>query len=103
MKGLFNFAVNNPAYGDTEFISPWYDVSSYSEVEFLVKCDENLTQKIEFAMDLNFQIVNTVSIAAPANVANNLKTIVKTRYARFILENIVAVPCDLECQAFYYN
>lgn len=103
MKGLFNFAVNNTAYDDTEFISPWYDVSSYSDIEFLVKCDENLTQKIEFAMDLNFQIVNDVSVSVLANTANNLKSIVKTRYARFILENIAAVPCDLECQAFYYN
>ena len=103
MKGLFNFTINNPAYGDTEFISPWYDVSSYSEVEFIVKCDQNLTQKIEFAMDLNFQIVNTVSVSVPSSNVNNLKSIVKTRYARFILENIAAVPCELECQGFYYN
>ena len=101
-KGVF-FTVNDQDYNSTEFISQWYDVSSYNDVEFIVLCDKNYTQSIEFAMDLNFQIVNTVTMDVLAGTTNNLSTIVKTRYARFLIENITSVPCDLECQAFYYN
>lgn len=102
MKGLF-ITIDNPNYNLSNFISQWYDVSSYTDIEFIVKCDQNLNQKIEFAMDLNFNIVDTTDIPVISNTTNLLRSIVKTRYVRFTLENILSTPCNLSCQAFYYN
>jgi len=102
MKGVF-FTIDDANYISSNYISQWYDVSSYSNIEFIVNCDQNLNQKIEFAMDLNFDIIDTINISVTNNTTNLLQTLVKTRYARFTLENILLTPCNLSSQAFYYN
>ncbi len=101
MKGQFDFTINDKNYALNNFISEWYDVSSYDNFEFIVFCSVGCDQVVEYSIDKNYEIIETLTYNLSGGTTNNLNLQVVTRYVRFSVKNISSNPCYLSSQAFY--
>jgi len=93
--------LNNQAYAQTSRQSEWINVSIASNLSYIVYCSENCQCVIEWSVDDDFQIVRTDTFNLVGGSTLNIHIPVKFRYARFNVNNILSVPCDLKCQLFF--
>lgn len=101
MKGQFDFTLNDNNFGLTSYVSEWFNVSGFTDFSFIAFCSVNCDQVIEYAVDRNYEIIETETYSLTGGISNDVVKPVRTRYVRFSVKNIASNPCTLQTQAFY--
>ena len=89
-------------YISDNWTSEWLNVSRLSEILFTVYNDKTFDLGIRWAIDKNYFVIDEVVYLNLNNETKNIKINVKARFVQFYVENISALPCRLETQAFFY-
>lgn len=102
MPEVYDVFFNDLAYGSNSRISQWVNVSFAESLIYSVHCSQNCDLVIEWSADDNpYQIIQTETYPLVANIDKKVLLSIKWKFARFSVQNIAIVPCDLKCQLFF--
>ena len=89
------------AYPDSSYESVWVHVGNAVSVRYIVYCGENLTMKINWAFDTNYDIVYTDTFNLTGGEPGEIYTQINGSHCQFVVDSIASNPCVLHIQAFY--
>lgn len=101
MPVLKQIFLNDVAYGETNYASDWVNFESSATFSFNVYCDATVDLVLEYAVDGDFQIVDTETIPLVGGTCEQVVRAVKTNFVRFRVINIPP-PVDLKIQGYFY-
>ena len=101
MPVLKDIFLNDPSYGATSFVSEWVNFESMNYFVFTTYCDSGVDLRLEYAVDSNYEIIETEIIPLVALSCVQITRPVKTNFVRYSVINVVP-PVDLKIQAYFF-
>lgn len=102
MSEIREVYINNPTYPNITYITEWLNVSSSVSLTFTIFEDNNCDIVLDWAIDNNYNIINTETTALIGGNSTTIYTPVKNRFVRLSVINIAVQPSVLEVQGFHY-
>jgi hypothetical protein len=102
MPELIEAYINDPVYPDPTYVTEWFNISSSQSLVFTAYCDQDFDMVIDWAVDSQYQIIDTDVKSQLGSDTGEFFIPVKTRFARFSVINIAASPSILRVQGFFF-
>ena len=99
IKELFT---NEAAYTSSSQVSEWLNCSAATSLLFTVFSSSSYEVKTQWAIDNNFEVIQTNVTLHDGNTGNELFTPIKTRFVRFSVLSLTP-PSILRTQGFFFN
>ena len=95
--------VNNNTYPDPTYVSEWINLESSSYTVFTVFCSENCSLQINWAVDDQYQVIDSDSVNLIGGDTEEIVSLTKTRFVQYTVISIASNPCTLRLQAFFWQ
>jgi hypothetical protein len=96
------YYLNDPAYGSTSKIYEWVNISSCNSAYILVWSDVDFTTVVDYAIDSNFDIVDTETTGGFGGQSTKLILYSKTRFMRLTV-TLSSAPAILRSQGYFHQ
>ena len=100
-KEITDLFFNDPTYALTSRTKDWLNVSAANSITYSVYCSEDCDMVINWAVDDQFEIIETNTSSLTGGNAKTIYMSIKAHFTRFNVTSIVSTPNDLKTQVFF--
>jgi Collagen triple helix repeat (20 copies) len=103
MPELREIFQNTAAFNDAAYESAFIYVSDVNSIKFTVYCDQNCDFGWRWAVDNNFQVIDTDTYNLVGGTSQDQLKPITSRYVQFYVNNFGSLPVDLKTQGFFFD